>query len=237
MSKNDAGAGDAAGGRVRRQRGIPQDVHGEREPLTDRQRSVLNYIEETVSTRGYPPSVREICAAVGLTSPSTVHAHLSRLQRMGYLKRENTKPRAMEVRFDPQSGVTGDRAPVRHVPLLGDVAAGTGVLANQDVEELMPLPQQFTGDGDLFMLRVRGESMIRAGIFDRDYVVVRRQPTADPGDIIVAGIPGNEATVKIYRPAGAEGVLEPANPDLSPMTFAADDVTVYGRVVTVLRKL
>ena len=199
MSKNDAGAGDAAGGRVRRQRGIPQEVHGEREPLTDRQRSVLNYIEETVSTRGYPPSVREICAAVGLTSPSTVHAHLSRLQRMGYLKRENTKPRAMEVRFDPQSGVTGD--------------------------------------GDLFMLRVRGESMIRAGIFDRDYVVVRRQPTADPGDIIVAGIPGNEATVKIYRPAGAEVVLEPANPDLSPMTFAADDVTVYGRVVTVLRKL
>lgn len=207
------------------------------EPLTDRQREVLEYIERTVSDRGYPPSVREICAAVGLTSPSTVHSHLSSLQRMGYLRRDPTKPRAIEVRFDSHSGATADRAPVRHVPLLGDVAAGTGVLANEHVEELLPLPAEFTGEGELFMLRVRGESMVEDGIFDGDFVVVRRQPDASNGEIVVAGIPGEEATVKRLHRTGTQVVLHPANPTMSPMTFAADEVVVYGRVVTVLRKL
>src|SRR5690606_38251816 len=116
----------------------------------------------------------------------------------GYLRRDATKPRAIEVRFDSSSGVTADRAPVRHVPLVGEVAAGTGVLANENVEELMPLPAQFTGEGELFMLRVRGDSMIEAGIFEGDFVVVRRQPNADNGDLVVAGIDDGEATVKHF---------------------------------------
>ncbi|MFN8053496.1 MAG: transcriptional repressor LexA [Acidimicrobiales bacterium] len=211
--------------------------HGEPEPLTDRQREILDFIERTVGDRGYPPSVREICSAVGLTSPSTVHTHLSSLQKMGYLRRDATKPRAIEVRFDPGSGATADRAPVRHVPLIGDVAAGTGVLAQENVEELMPLPAQFTGEGELFMLRVRGESMIDAGVFDGDFVVVRRQPTAENGDMVVAGIPGEEATVKTFRSSGNVITLVPANPAFSEMVFPADEVAVFGKVVTVLRKL
>src|SRR5688572_9968910 len=192
--------------------------------LTQRQRDILEVIERSVRERGYPPSVREIGAAVGLTSPSTVHSHLATLQRLGYLRRDPSKPRALEVRYDPNSGAALERRPVRHVPLMGDVAAGTDVLAQENVEELLPLPTDLTGDGELFMLRVRGDSMIDAGIFDGDYVVVRSQPTADRGDIVVAGIPGDEATVKTYRPKGGKVVLEPANPRLEPMTFDPDEV-------------
>ena len=132
-----------------------------------------------------------------------MHAHLAALQDKGYLRRDPTKPRAIEVCFEPGSGAIVDRRPVVHVPLVGDVAAGTGVLAAENIEETMPLPEDLTGDGQLFMLRVRGDSMIEAGIFDRDYVVVRQQPTADNGDIVVAGIPGEEATVKTYLARGA----------------------------------
>jgi repressor LexA len=206
-------------------------------PLTTRQREVLDFIGRTVDDRGYPPSVREICTAVGLNSPSTVHSHLETLQRLGYLRKDPTKPRAIEVRYDPSSGATAHRGPVRHVPLVGDVAAGTGVLATELVEEILPLPADLTGDGELFMLRVRGESMIDAGIFDGDFVVVRSQPTADNGDVVVAGIPGEEATVKTYRSKGSTIVLTPANESMEPMTFRADEVRIYGRVVTVLRKL
>ncbi len=126
---------------------------------------------------------------------------------------------------------------MRHVPLVGDVAAGTDVLAHENVTETMPLPSDLTGDGELFMLRVRGESMIEAGILDGDYVVVRSQPTAAKGDIVVAGIPGEEATVKHFDTDGDQIVLVPANPALSPMRFPADEVEVFGVVVTVLRKL
>jgi repressor LexA len=120
---------------------------------------------------------------------------------------------------------------------VGDVAAGTGVLAAENIEETMPVPEDLTGDGDLFMLRVRGDSMIEAGILDGDYVVARNQPTAENGDIVVAGLPGEEATVKTYRAKGTKVTLVPANPRLEPMVFDARDVTVYGRVVTVLRRL
>jgi repressor LexA len=123
------------------------------------------------------------------------------------------------------------------VPLVGDVASGTDVLALENVEELMPLPADFTGDGELFMLRVRGESMIDAGILDGDFVVVRRQETAANGDIVVAGIPGDEATVKTFTKKGSTITLLPSNPALEPMVFAADEVSVFGRVVTVLRRL
>jgi repressor LexA len=207
------------------------------EQLTARQRGILDMIETSMRERGYPPSVREIGEAVGLTSPSTVHSHLASLQRLGYLKRDPTKPRAIEVRFDPSSGAAIERRPVRHVPLVGDVAAGTDVLAQENVEELFPLPEDFTGDGDLFMLRVRGDSMIEIGIMDGDFVVARAQETANNGDVVIAGIPGEEATVKTYQRKGASVSLIPANPRLSPMVFAADQVQIFGRVVTVMRRL
>ncbi len=207
-------------------------------PLTARQREILEFIEFQNSQRGYPPSVREIGEAVGLTSPSTVHTHLLTLQRLGYLRRDPTKPRAIEVRYDPTSGKTDlDRRPVRHVPLVGDVAAGTDVLAQENVEEVLPLPADFTGEGELFMLRVRGTSMIEAGILDGDFIVARSQNWADNGDIVVAGIPGDEATVKTYRHEPGRTVLLPANAELEPMVFEPGEVSVFGRVVTVMRKL
>jgi repressor LexA len=205
--------------------------------LTHRQREILDVIERSVRERGYPPSVREIGAAVGLTSPSTVHTHLASLSRLGYLRRDPTKPRAIEVRYDPSSGAAVERRPARHVPLVGDVAAGTDVLAEENVEEVMPVPADLCGEGDLFMLRVRGESMIDAGILDGDLVVARVQDTADKGDIVVAGIPGGEATVKTLSRKGGRVVLLPANAALEPMEYEPGEVAVYGKVVTVLRKL
>jgi repressor LexA len=205
--------------------------------LTERQKQILDYIERMHNERGYPPSVREIGEAVGLTSPSTVHSHLNNLERRGFLRRDPTKPRAIEVRYDPNSGAIIERRPVRHVPLVGDVAAGTDVLAEENVEELLPLPQDFCGEGDMFMLRVRGDSMIDAGILDGDFVVTRSQPLAKKGQIVVAGIPAEEATVKFYDLDDNRIVLRPANERLEPMVFDPADVTIYGRVVTVLRKL
>ena len=207
------------------------------EALTGKRREILDFIAASLRERGYPPSVREIGEAVGLTSSSTVHTHLEILQREGYLRRNPAKPRALEVRYDPASGAILDRRPARHVPLIGDVAAGTNVLAEENVEELLPLPEDFTGDGELFMLRVRGDSMVDAGILDGDYVVVRHDTDAKRGDIVVAGIPGDEATVKTLAKKGVRVVLQPANERLSPMEFNADDVHIYGRVVTVLRRL
>jgi repressor LexA len=206
-------------------------------PLTARQQQVLEFIDVEVRRRGYPPSVREIGEAVGLSSSSTVHAHLGALQDKGYLRRDPTKPRAIEICYEPDSGAVVDRRPVRHVPLVGDVAAGTGTLAAENIEETMPLPEDLTGDGQLFMLRVRGESMIDAGIFDRDYVVVRQQETADNGDIVVAGIPGEEATVKTFVAKRGKIILRPANEVLEDMVFDPSEITIYGKVVTVLRKL
>ena len=205
--------------------------------LTDRQEQILQVIDQHITERGYPPSVREIGTAVGLTSPSSVQNHLNRLNELGFLRRDPTKPRAMEVRYDPNSGASGERRPFRHVPLVGDVAAGTDVLAEANVEEIMPIPTDLCGDGDLFMLRVRGDSMIEVGIFDGDYLVARAQVTAENGDIVIAGIPGDEATVKTYTRKGNKVVLLPANPALSPMEFDPSEVSIYGKVVTVMRKL
>ncbi len=207
------------------------------EALTGKRQEILEYIGDSLRRQGYPPSVREIGEAVGLTSSSTVHAHLAVLQREGYLRRDPTKPRAIEVTYDPGSKLAMASRPVRQVPLVGDVAAGTGVLASENVEELLPLPEDFTGTGTLFMLRVKGDSMIEAGILDGDYVVVRQQPEATKGDIVVAGIPGEEATVKTFRRRRGRVVLTPANPEFEPMDFEAGEVTVYGKVVTVLRRL
>lgn len=205
--------------------------------LTDKKRQILDFIEQCQRERGYPPSVREIGEAVGLTSSSTVHTHLHSLQALGYLVRDPTKPRAIEVRYDPASGIAMERRPVRHVPLVGEVAAGTDVLAHENIEELMPLPEDFTGTGQVFMLKVRGDSMVDAGILDGDYVVVRQQEEANKGDIVVAGIPGEEATVKTWTRKGNKVVLLPANERLSPMEYDPAEVTLFGKVVTVLRRL
>jgi repressor LexA len=207
------------------------------ETLTGKRLEILEFIAESLRERGYPPSVREIGEAVGLASSSTVHAHLAVLQREGYLRRDPTKPRAIEVRYDPSSKAAMAARPVRHVPLVGDVAAGTGVIASESVEELLPLPEDFTGTGSLFMLRVRGDSMIDAGILDGDFVVVRQQPDAENGDVVVAGIGGEEATVKHYARRRGKIVLTPANPALSPMELDPAGVELYGKVVTVLRRL
>ena len=211
-------------------------------PLTKRQSQILEYIDSAIRDKGYPPTVREIGQAVGLNSPSTVHNHLNTLQDKGFLRRDPTKNRAIEVHWDAGSGAVIDRRPVTHVPLVGDVAAGSGVLAAQNVEEVMPLPSDLTGEGELFMLRVRGDSMIEAGIFDGDFVVARKQETADPGEIVVAGISGEEATVKTFNREGSCIVLEPANATMSPMRFETsanpdEQVQIFGKVVTVLRKI
>jgi repressor LexA len=166
-----------------------------------------------------------------------VHNHLNTLQKMGFLRRDPTKPRAIEVRFDTNSEVAMERRPSRHVPLIGDVAAGTGVLAQENVEDLIPLPTDFTGEGELFMLRVRGDSMIEAGILDGDFVVARQQTVAENGDIVVAGIPGDEATIKTFKKSGNNITLVPSNSSMKPMVFTSDEVQIYGILVTVMRKL
>jgi repressor LexA len=130
-----------------------------------------------------------------------------------------------------------ERRPTKHVPLVGDVAAGVNVLAQENVEELVPLPMDFTGDGELFMLRVRGNSMIDAGILDGDFVVCRQQVTADNGDIVIAGIPGDEATIKTFTKSGSKVTLTPSNSSMKPMVFEKGEVSVYGKLVTVLRRL
>ena len=205
--------------------------------LTGKRREILEFIAQQQRDHGYPPSVREIGEAVGLTSSSTVHAHLATLQKQGYLRKDPTKPRAITVCWDSSSDAVAERRPTQHVPLVGDVAAGTDVLAQENIEELLPLPADFTGDGQLFMLRVRGDSMVNAGILDGDYVVVRQTSDVRKGEIVAAGIPGEEATVKTFSRKGSKIVLLPANERLAPMEFDAADVTIFGKVVTVLRRL
>jgi repressor LexA len=208
--------------------------------LTDRQRQTLTYIAETVHERGYPPSVREICVGLGLASSSTVHSHLQALQRKGYLRIDPTKPRAIEVLFDRDTGLAAERRPVRSVPLLGRIAAGTPVLAEEYVEDIYPMPADLVGDGSIFMLQVTGDSMIDAGIVDGDYVIVRQQPTAHSGEIVAAMVPGAhdaaEATVKTIRHRGSAIILEPANDALEPFE-APPGTEVLGKVVAVFRRL
>jgi repressor LexA len=204
--------------------------------LTERQRTILNFIESSLTANGYPPSVREIGEAVGLTSPSTVHNHLSTLERKGFLRRDPTKPRAMEIRYDRSSTTPIERRPLSHVPLIGTVAAGTGVLAQEHIEDVFSLPTDFTGSGELFMLTVRGDSMIEKGIYDGDYAVVRQQPTAEYGDLVVAGILEEEATIKTYLPEGEFITLLPANALYEPLIYPANEVIIFGKVVTIIRR-
>jgi repressor LexA len=197
--------------------------------ITVRQQRILDFINETVRDRGYPPTVREIGEAVGLTSSSSVHAQLANLERKGLLHRDPTKPRAIEL-ADRTEGVT--------VPLVGRIAAGTPVLATEHIEDHVVVPMGFAGEADHFALRVSGDSMIGAGIFDGDIVVVRATRRADDGDIVAVLLPGpaeDEATVKRLRRRDGRVMLVPENPALEP--FEMTDGHVLGRVVSVLRKL
>lgn len=205
--------------------------------LTKRQRQILEFISVSTQEKGFPPSVREICDAVGLSSTATVYSHLMGLQEKGYLRRDESKPRALEVVLDADTAVEIERRPVRYVPLVGDVAAGTGVLAAENIEDQVPLPDEFVGKGPHFMLRVRGDSMIEAGILDGDYIVVHQQSEARGGDIVVASLPDGEATVKSIYFRGDWIILRPHNSEYEDMPFDAKDVTIYGKVVSVLRRL
>ncbi len=208
--------------------------------ISDRQRQVLDFIRETVAARGYPPSVREIGEAVGLSSPSTVHSHLSSLAKAGLIRKDPSKPRAIEVLGEPTSAVAPAPEPtrddVRDVPLVGRIAAGRPILAEQDVEDVMALPTDLVGSGPVFMLTVRGDSMIDAGILDGDYVVVRSQADANDGEIVAALVDEEEATVKRLRRRDGKVVLEAENPAYEPMVFDGG-VRIVGKVVSVLRKV
>lgn len=207
--------------------------------LGPRQKKILDFILGTVEARGYPPSVREIADAVGLASPSTVHAHLEALQRKGYIRKDATKPRAIEISYAPGVGPSSNRDGVRHVPLVGRIAAGSPTQALQEIEDVMPLPASIVGkggNGEFFMLRVKGESMIDAGIYDGDYVVIRKQEDATSGEI-VAALLEDEATVKTLVRKDGRTILRPENPAFEPIEFTGDGSRIMGKVVALLRSL
>lgn len=202
--------------------------------LTKRQREILEFIRKTRDDRGYPPSVREIGDAVGLHSPSSVHAQLSTLAERGYLAKDPSKPRAIRVRRE-SSGVPIDQHEVRNVPVLGRIAAGGPILAEEAIEETLPLPKDLVGSGTLFALRVKGDSMIKAGIFDGDLVIIRQQATAEDGEIVAAMVGDDEATVKRLSRKGGRVILKPENDAYEPI--ASDEVRILGKVVSVMRRV
>lgn len=201
--------------------------------LSEKQRRILSYIKDEIREKGYPPSVREIGDAVGLKSPSTVHGHLARLERKGYIRRDPAKPRALEV-TDANDEFLNLRRNVVAVPLVGRVTAGQPILAQQNIEEFYPLPRDIAKDDDAFMLLVKGESMIDAGILDGDYVLVRPQHTAANGDIVVALL-GDEATVKRFYKENGHFRLQPENTALQPIF--TNEVDILGRVIGLIRRM
>jgi repressor LexA len=235
------GAGLADAAVVRTLPDGPADGDG----LTHRQRRVLEVIRDSVERRGYPPSMREIGEAVGLTSPSSVAHQLTTLERKGFLRRDPNRPRAIEVilpgdgrtqaaaAYDETDSGAARPAP-SYVPVVGRIAAGGPILAEQVVEDVFPLPRQLVGEGQLFLLKVAGDSMVDAAICDGDWVVVRQQPVADNGDIVAAMIEG-EATVKTFKRKDGHVWLLPHNPAYEPID--GDQATVLGRVVAVLRRV
>jgi repressor LexA len=219
---------------------IPEDVGG----LTPRQRRVLEVIRDSVLRRGYPPSMREIGESVGLTSPSSVSHQLHVLERKGFLRRDPNRPRALEVLgageaeaaevLVDETDVRAARPTPSYVPVVGRIAAGGPVLAEQAIEDVFPLPRQLVGEGTLFLLRVTGDSMVDAAICDGDWVVVRQQPVAENGEIVAAMIDG-EATVKTYKRRDGQVWLLPQNPAYEPIP--GDTAIILGRVVAVMRRV
>jgi repressor LexA len=249
-SKDDRKTAGVTGQTVSELPDGPTDSTG----LTPRQRRVLDVIRDSVDSRGYPPSMREIGERVGLTSSSSVSHQLRVLEQKGLLRRDPNRPRAIEVRYPGEvadAARRGSLGSVRqtsydetgagdvhpdavNVPVVGRIAAGGPILAEQDIEEVFPLPRAMVGEGTLFMLRVKGESMIDAAICDGDWVVVRQQPNAENGDIVAAMIDG-EATVKTFKKTKNEILLLPHNPAFEPID--GKDATILGKVVTVLRRV
>jgi repressor LexA len=206
--------------------------------LTGRQQEIWKFLTDYVDAHGYPPTVREIGEAVGLASPSTVHAHLANLERAGLIKRDPTKPRALELRRDPKPE-PARMADVHRLPLVGDVAAGGPVLAEDNVEDYLAVPEPLARGGEEFLLRIKGDSMVNAGILEGDLVVVRRAQTAEDGDIVVAlageDEAAEEATVKRFFRDGRRVRLQPENDELEPIF--ADHVQILGVVTGVFRAL
>ena len=239
---------------------IHQMPEPQSQALTTRQRKVLEVIRNSVDRRGYPPSMREIGDAVGLTSPSSVAHQLSMLERKGYLRRDPNRPRAIEVvvpgetqgyrrpaasqpagpggtestQVYDETGIGDARPEASYVPVVGRIAAGGPILAEEAVEDVFPLPRQIVGDGELFLLKVVGDSMVDAAICDGDWVVVRRQQTAVNGDIVAAML-DNEATVKTYKKRDDKVWLMPHNPAYEPID--GDHAVVLGKVTAVLRRV
>jgi repressor LexA len=203
--------------------------------LSDRQRQVLQYIRDTVAARGYPPSVREIGEAVGLSSPSTVHSHLNSLVSAGALRRDATKPRAIVV-IDEVSAPSVEPDRIRIIPLVGRIAAGTPILADEQIDDHIPLPVDLTGEGRVMLLEVHGDSMTGAGILDGDLVAVRLQADAEEGEIVAVLVEGEEATVKRLRRRQGKVILESENPAFEPMVFDGG-VEMVGKVVSVMRRV
>lgn len=201
--------------------------------LTEKQYAILDYIKKYVLKKSYPPSVREICEAVGLQSTSSVHAHLNTLEKKGYIKRDSSKPRTIEIldeEFDPT------RREIVNVPLLGHVAAGLPIYAEDNITDYFPIPADMLPNNDIFMLKVKGDSMINVGIFDGDRIIVERRPTANNGEIVVAFVPDEDgATVKRFYRENGHFRLQPENDAMDPIIV--DNVYIIGKVIGLLRML
>lgn len=201
--------------------------------LTKQQSRILEFIRSEVNSKGYPPSVREICQAVGLKSTSTVHGHLRRLEKKGYIRRDSTKPRAIEL-LDSSSDIISDKKEIAHIPVIGKVTAGEPILAVENIEETFPISVDFIESGTYFMLKIEGESMIEAGILDKDFVLVKQQPIAENGEIVVALL-DDSATVKRFFREEKHIRLQPENRFMDPIIV--DDAKVLGIVKGVFRKI
>lgn len=202
--------------------------------ISNRQQAILEFIKTEVREKGYPPSVREIGEAVGLASSSTVHGHLDRLEKKGLIRRDPTKPRAIEILDSDEQEVVFPLS-VSRVPVVGKVTAGVPITATENIEEYFPLPAHYVGDNQVFMLSVMGESMIEAGIHDGDYVIVRQQPTANNGDIVVAMTEDDEATVKTFYRERDHVRLQPENSTMEPIRLKS--VTILGKVIGLFRDI
>ena len=197
--------------------------------ITEKQKEILEFIKETILSKGYPPAVREICEAVHLKSTSSVHSHLETLERNGYIRRDPTKPRTIEI-LDDDFALT--RREVVNVPLIGTVAAGMPILAEENIEDYIPIPAELLPNKEVFMLRVKGNSMVEAGILNDDKVIVAKQPVAENGDKVVALL-GDSATVKTFYKEAGHVRLQPENSSMDPIIV--DDVQILGKVIGLFR--
>lgn len=202
----------------------------------DKQKKILDFVNRQVAEKGYPPSVREICRAVGFKSTSTVHAYLKKLEEAGQIQKDPTKPRALKILNKERKSLEGYVADqeIENIPVLGKITAGQPILAVENIEETFPVPVQYLDNSTVFMLKVRGDSMINAGILDGDYILVRQQNTANNGDIVAALIE-DEATVKTFYKENGHIRLQPENPSYEPI-IVEDDLTILGKIIGLFRK-